>query len=117
MLAKAQLAIQGGGAKLPHLIAAALPFQELHADVKLTRVSGTSAGSIVAALVCAGIDLNAAVNFINDHGDRHFSGITRKFPKGIQGPIAKLKLASIVTTGGTVLDSRALRAFVEELFE
>lgn len=57
----AQLAIQGGGAKLTLLLAAAQPVQRLIADgeLRLTRVVGTSAGAIVAALLAANIDVEA----------------------------------------------------------
>ena len=56
---KMQLAIQGGGARLALLMAAASPIQTLirNKDIELTRVVGTSAGAIVAAFLAADIDI------------------------------------------------------------
>jgi|GEM_PF-2611582 len=54
-----QLAIQGGGAKLVTLLAAACAVQELQSkgQLELTRVVGTSAGAMVGTLLAAGVDL------------------------------------------------------------
>ena len=59
---RCQIALQGGGAKILALLAAMESVQELQRQgtVKITRVAGTSAGSIVAALFAADIDLGAA---------------------------------------------------------
>ena len=56
---KMQLAIQGGGARLALLMAAASPIQKLIRDekIELTRVVGTSAGAIVAAFLAADVDI------------------------------------------------------------
>ena len=53
---KIQLAIQGGGAKICDLLAAAEVVQELVAagELQVTRVAGTSAGAIVACMIGAG---------------------------------------------------------------
>jgi predicted acylesterase/phospholipase RssA len=58
---KMQLAIQGGGAKLTLLLAAASPVQQLirNKQIQLTRVVGTSAGAIVASFLAADIDIEA----------------------------------------------------------
>jgi NTE family protein len=54
-----QLAVQGGGAKIAALIAAMTAIEELEKDntIKVTRVAGTSAGSIVGALFAARIPM------------------------------------------------------------
>lgn len=59
---RCQLALQGGGAKLVALMAAMEGVQRLHDEgrLKVTRVAGTSAGSIVAALFAAGVPLGQA---------------------------------------------------------
>jgi len=55
---KIQLAIQGGGAKLISLLAAASAVQDLQGpQLELTRVVGTSAGAMVGMLLAAGVDL------------------------------------------------------------
>jgi predicted acylesterase/phospholipase RssA len=53
---KIQLAIQGGGAKLISLLAAARALQEVP-DIEITRVIGTSADAMVGTFLAAGIDL------------------------------------------------------------
>jgi NTE family protein len=55
-----QLAIQGGGARLVALLAAAQAFQSLHkrGDIEITRIAGTSAGSVVGALIAGKQDID-----------------------------------------------------------
>lgn len=57
-----QLAIQGGGAKITHLVAALHAVQDLERDgvVRVTRIAGTSAGAIAGALYAAGVDMQRA---------------------------------------------------------
>lgn len=57
-----QLAIQGGGAKITHLIAALHAVQELEREglLRVTRIAGTSAGAIAGALYAAGVDMQRA---------------------------------------------------------
>ncbi len=52
-----QVAFQGGGAKLVNLLAAAQALEEAHnrGDITITRVAGTSAGSIAACILVSGI--------------------------------------------------------------
>jgi predicted acylesterase/phospholipase RssA len=59
---RCQLALQGGGAKIVALMAAMEGVQKLQSTgrIKVTRIAGTSAGSIVAAMFAAGIDLGQA---------------------------------------------------------
>jgi len=54
-----QIALQGGGAKLSALLAAMEPVQKMHRGgvFKVSRVAGTSAGAIVAALFAADVEL------------------------------------------------------------
>jgi predicted acylesterase/phospholipase RssA len=61
MAVRVQLAIQGGGAKLALLLAAAEPLQTMigNGDLTLTRVVGTSAGAIAGALLAADISIEA----------------------------------------------------------
>lgn len=57
MAIKLQFAFQGGGAKIAALLAVAEVIQEFAArgKIEITQVAGTSAGSIVAGFVAAGI--------------------------------------------------------------
>ena len=57
-----QLAIQGGGAKITHLIAALHAVQDLERGgvLRVTRIAGTSAGAIAGALYAAGVDMQRA---------------------------------------------------------
>jgi len=54
-----QIALQGGGAKLVALVAAMEGIEELVRQkiIRVTRISGTSAGSIVAVLFAAGVPM------------------------------------------------------------
>jgi predicted acylesterase/phospholipase RssA len=54
-----QLAIQGGGAKIIGLVAAMEVLQRIEAagDIEVTRLAGTSAGAIVAALYSARVNM------------------------------------------------------------
>jgi predicted acylesterase/phospholipase RssA len=54
-----QLAIQGGGAKVCALMAAIEALEELHdKELNVTRIAGTSAGSIVGCLFAAGVPMS-----------------------------------------------------------
>ena len=57
-----QLAIQGGGAKITHLIAALQAVQDLEREgvLRVTRIAGTSAGAIAGALYASGVDMQRA---------------------------------------------------------
>ncbi|WP_213956960.1 patatin-like phospholipase family protein [Variovorax sp. dw_954] len=59
MSTRIQVAFQGGGAKLVLLLAVAEVIQAAHrlGEIQVTRVAGTSAGSIVATLIAADIDI------------------------------------------------------------
>ena len=59
---KVQVALQGGGAKLVTLLAAAEVLEEFHnrGDITITRIAGTSAGSIAACILASGIGVAQA---------------------------------------------------------
>ena len=73
-----QLAIQGGGAKITHLVAALEAVQALQREgvVRVTRIAGTSAGAIAGALFAAGVDMQRA----RDAFDAHRETLLRAFP-------------------------------------
>lgn len=66
-----QLALQGGGAKIAHLVAALEGIEQACSDVgldfsnSLTRVAGTSAGSIVTGLISVGAGSKAIRTLIH----------------------------------------------------
>jgi len=73
-----QLAIQGGGAKITHLLAALEAVQSLQRQgvVRVTRIAGTSAGAIAGALFAAGVDMQRARDAFEAYRDE----LLRAFP-------------------------------------
>lgn len=64
-----QVAFQGGGAKLVNLLAAAQALEEAHnrGEINITRVAGTSAGSIAACILASGVGIaNARASLRTD---------------------------------------------------
>ncbi|HYC89389.1 MAG TPA: patatin-like phospholipase family protein [Thermoanaerobaculia bacterium] len=57
-----QLALQGGGARFTHLIAALHAVQDLEREnvLRVTRIAGTSAGALAGALYAARVDMGRA---------------------------------------------------------
>src|SRR5262245_54035960 len=89
---KIQLAIQGGGARLCALLAAAAPFQTLHHDkeIEITQIAGTSAGSIIGALIASSHNLNDVRATLLAKEKAYWEGL---FPKmGIPKIAAKILL-------------------------
>ncbi len=77
---KIQLAIQGGGAKLVCLLAACKAIQDLqnNGQIRITRIAGTSAGSIAGGLLAAAIDLDEVKN---DLQSMSLCQLEEKFPR------------------------------------
>lgn len=69
---KVQVAIQGGGAKLVALLAAAEAFQKFvkAGEIELTRVAGTSAGALIAAILATGIRAKDVANLLSEDGSK-----------------------------------------------
>jgi NTE family protein len=64
-----QLAIQGGGAKICALMATIEALQELQGkDLNVTRIAGTSAGSIVGCLFAAGVKMDTLKDLLLKQG-------------------------------------------------
>ncbi len=70
-----QVAFQGGGAKLSGLLAVGETLQEMQAAgrIQLARTAGTSAGSIVAAMLAARVDIAAEVRRLREGEGRHIA--------------------------------------------
>ena len=104
-----QLAIQGGGAKITHLLAALHAVQDLEREgvVSVKRVAGTSAGAIAGALYAAGVDMQRACDAIAAHREE----LLRAFPSTKASLRALWKLA----TRRPFWDSRPLRRVLASL--
>ena len=104
-----QLAIQGGGAKITHLIAALHAVQELEREgvVRVTRIAGTSAGAIAGALYAADVDMQRARDAIAVRRDE----LLRAFsPTG-----ASLRAVWKLVTRRPFWDARPLRGVLASL--
>jgi predicted acylesterase/phospholipase RssA len=99
---KMQLAIQGGGAKLTLLMAAASPIQKMinSKRIELTRVVGTSAGAIVASFLAAGVDIEAFRQVL-------LGGKGRELLKQFQKP-GVLGISTMVMTGNPLWSEMAI---------
>jgi predicted acylesterase/phospholipase RssA len=110
MLRDVQVVLQGGGARLSDLIAVGEVLDELRSaeKINITRVAGTSAGSIVACMLASGIPMS------------HFKGILqREAPKALKG----IFLASFkpiiywrIIRGRPILSEDVFRRLLETLF-
>lgn len=104
-----QLAIQGGGAKITHLIAALHAVQDLERDgvVRVTRIAGTSAGAIAGALYAAGVDMQRARDAIALRREE----LLRAFPP----TRASLRAVWKLMTRKPFWDARPLRSVLASL--
>lgn len=104
-----QLAIQGGGAKITHLIAALEAVQNLEREgvLRVTRIAGTSAGAIAGALYAARVDMQRARAAFESHREE----LLRAFP-----PVsARLRAAWKLVTRRPFWDAAPLRRVVASL--
>ncbi|WP_372397976.1 patatin-like phospholipase family protein [Azospirillum sp. HJ39] len=108
---KIQLALQGGGAKLCDLLAAAEAVQTLINEEKITvtRVSGTSAGAIVACLLATGEPIGRIRERLLDTGQKHLAKIKPRR--------SKLKLFFRALTGNPLYEPEPLRQFLADIFK
>lgn len=85
-----QLAFQGGGAKLAAMLPIAHAFRDAEIDeyVAIHRTSGTSAGSICAALVATQADFGAVRRYLIDKGPGHLAALV---PPRLKPLIARSK--------------------------
>ena len=116
-----RLALQGGGANFITLLAAAKAIYDLHHDdantFRLEKVSGTSAGSIAAAILALDLDPALVRRHLIEVGTRHLNTIVTMPQKG---PFLReyrewgMKALS-VATGDPFLSYDALRRFIDTL--
>jgi len=106
-----QLAIQGGGAKICHLLATMEAIQDLERnnEIKITRIAGTSAGAIVACMYAAKID---------------FAGFRQTLQKGlgrelldIFKPPNRLVMGYSIVTGRPFWDEEKLKKVFDGIFK
>ena len=125
MSLKVQVAIQGGGAKLPHLLAATKCFREAskpsatRGDVpilQVTRTAGTSAGAIAATLLAGDGDFDTAISYMNTEGETHLKSAQRRLPK-LESKADWFKAAAIASFGESLYDSESLRMFIMGLLK
>lgn len=104
-----QLAIQGGGAKITHLVAALEAVQALQRQgvLRVTRIAGTSAGAIAGALFAAGVDMQRA----RDAFEAHRHDLIRAFPP----TGARLRAAWCLLTRRPYWDAAPLRRLLTKL--
>ncbi|HEY8176290.1 MAG TPA: patatin-like phospholipase family protein [Gemmatimonadaceae bacterium] len=109
MTLRVQLAVQGGGAKLCGLLAALEAAQRLEREgvIEVTRLAGTSAGSIAAALYAANIDLAGIRQRVVDNRDK----LLALFPKPAWRHLPK------VLIGRPIVDVAPLRKVLGEIFK
>lgn len=108
---RVQVAIQGGGAKVVALLAAAEVLEQLEeqSDLRLTRVAGTSAGAIVACLLAS---QKIRVRDLRDQLRHQHAGTLRKlFP-----PVKRVRAYSRILRGKPLYDTDGLRKFLAAFF-
>lgn len=108
---KIQLAIQGGGAKICALIAAAEALQELEKNgkIQITRLAGTSAGAIVACFLAPKEPPVSAIRQrLIDLGEAE---LRKAFP-----PRSRASMLARIMRGKPVYDPRKLREFLKKFF-
>lgn len=106
-----QIALQGGGAKICTLMAAMEMVEELEADkvIKVTRIAGTSAGSLVGCLFAAKIKMGEARAYlVGGEGKR----LLRYFPEP-----SLWKMGMLFRYGRPLWDVAELERRLKKLFE
>lgn len=106
---KIQLALQGGGAKIVSLLAAAEAVQGLKEKIQITRVAGTSAGAIVACLMASGKPLGGVRTELQRIDKREWK---RMLPA-----VSTLQLISRLLRNEPFWGSQSLRKFLGTFFD
>ena len=108
---RVQVAFQGGGAKLVCLLAVAEALQDAETAgvIEIDRLAGTSAGSIVAALLAANRPISELARLLKERGKSQLSEL---FPERKWF----LHLANLAINR-PLYDERHLKAWLEKLFD
>src|SRR5438093_12953171 len=104
-----QLALQGGGAKIVHLVAALEAIENLQEDSRIegTRIAGSSAGAIAGSVFAAGIPASTIKAEL-----RRFRQNLHEFPTPTRFHFFK----NVVCMGNALASTSALKNFLEGLF-
>ncbi len=127
-----QIAFQGGGAKLVAMLPVAAAFKKCHDEgvIKISAVSGASAGAICAGLIAGDADFKEVIDFLRSSGQefvrkivsaeaREFSDLMQqskwdKFKYILQnGPF----LYRIIIGGHPILEEGEFKKFIKEIFK
>jgi len=131
-----QIAFQGGGAKFVAMLPAASAFITANETgvIKITRVSGTSAGSICAALVATKSDLTTVRRYLIGNAAAHLKNLVPRDVLSLlelaerRGKYKKLfsgimnvgtirdSLERIILRGQPVLNQKELANFIRNYF-
>jgi len=108
---KVQLALQGGGAKLTAILAVLDAVQELERKnvIWVTRLAGTSAGSLAAALFAMGKSIDGMRDTLKAAGPQHIDDL---FPD-----YGKWRIASRLLRGKPIWDEDKLRNVLQKIFQ
>lgn len=106
-----QLALQGGGAKICTLMAAMEAVEELEADrvLRVTRIAGTSAGSLVGCLFAAKVKMGEARAYLVGGEGKN---LLRYFPEP-----SLWKMGMLYLYGQPLWDVAKLKSRLTKLFE
>jgi predicted acylesterase/phospholipase RssA len=120
-----QVAFQGGGARFVEMLPIAHALLKAHNDgtISISRVAGSSAGSICAALIACDANFGDARNFIRNEGPARAAAMRRwssSFSNGGASPFTNRLRALIAIwhayRGKTLLRTEVLVNFLNELF-
>ena len=106
-----QLALQGGGSKIVHLVAVLEAIEKLQNEdrlVKVTRIAGTSAGAIAGGLFAAGVPMSAVKSELS-----RFGRMLEKLPQPGFFRFAR----DVVVRKKTLGDTKAVEAQLKRLLK
>jgi len=105
-----QLALQGGGAKIVHLIATLEAVERLEKlqKIRVTRLAGTSAGAIAACLFAARIPMSTVKEAL-----RNFRSELTSFPE----PTLSAFVWNVLAKGRPLASTSSLEALLDRLFK
>ncbi len=110
MAFRIQLALQGGGAKIIHLVAALEAIETLQTNdrIEVTRIAGSSAGAIAGSLFAAGVSAPTVKAEL-----RKFRNNLHEFPR----PTKFDFFWNVVWKGNALASTSSLKTLLERLFK
>src|SRR6185312_2793937 len=119
---KVQIAFQGGGARFIEMLPIAHAFSLAHGrNLNVTRVAGSSAGAICAALVACNADFVRVRHFIRDNGRAKAKEMRRWCTTPAEDDwsqyVKHVVAAYTALRGDPLLKTDVLRNFLNDLFE